>query len=183
MIWSRNMENMMCAWQLNNLVWNYINFLTDVVQMPGVIQVYAFKINFIDFRYFRLRCSHFRYSRMWCHKDMFARCLTPMITNLYVYFQIERIENCYNEWKIAGWFVSITREKGSDRTQSHEKDPIPIEMSKKAKWQQKTPPKSSITQRLRTNLGQSVSQSSYSHPTGVVNRFSGQTFPLPTTAM
>ena len=47
-------------------------------------------------------------------------------------------------------------EKGRDLTQSYAKAPTTTEKSKKQRDNTKTPPKTSITQRLRTDLGRSV---------------------------
>ena len=44
-------------------------------------------------------------------------------------------------------------EKGRDLTQSYDKTPTPREKIQTATSQHKTPPKTSITQRLRTDLG------------------------------
>ena len=61
------------------------------------------------------------------------------------------------------------------------KPPKPTENSK-PKDNTQTPPKTSITQRLRTDLGRSVGVSS--HPTGVVKPVYGyQTFPLTAKAV
>ena len=50
-----------------------------------------------------------------------------------------------------------SREKGRDLTQSYDKSPYTNRNVKRAKWQHKqTPQKSSIKQRLRTDLGRSV---------------------------
>ena len=48
------------------------------------------------------------------------------------------------------------REKGRDLTQSCDKTPTPTEQSKKQCDNIKTPPKTLITQLLRTDLGRSV---------------------------
>ena len=48
------------------------------------------------------------------------------------------------------------REKGRDLTQSYDKNPYTTEKSKKQRDNTKTPPQTSITQRLRTDLGRSV---------------------------
>ena len=48
------------------------------------------------------------------------------------------------------------REKGRDLTQSYDKSPTPTEKSKKQRDNTKTPPKTSIIQRLQTDLGRSV---------------------------
>ena len=51
----------------------------------------------------------------------------------------------------------LSREKGRDLTQSYDKSPYTNRNVKRAKWQHKpTPQKSSIKQRLRTDLGRSV---------------------------
>ena len=64
---------------------------------------------------------------------------------------------------------------------SYDKSPYTNRNVKKATWRHKDVTKSSpdytaIADRLRT-----VKWSNYSHPTGVVNRFKGPTFPLPAT--
>ena len=51
---------------------------------------------------------------------------------------------------------SDLRVKGRDPTQSHDKSPYTDRKSKKQRDNTKTPPKTSITQRLRTDLGWSV---------------------------
>ena len=51
---------------------------------------------------------------------------------------------------------TMVREKGRDLTQSYDKNPYIHKNIQKASWQHKTPPKTSITQRLRTDLGRSV---------------------------
>ena len=97
----------------------------------------------------------------------------------------------------------MTRQKGGDLTQSYDKSPYTNRKRKRKRsdsvpWQkplhqqkcqkgnvtkQTTPQKSSIKQRLRTDLGRSVGVTN-SHPTGVVNLVYGRpTFPLPTTAV
>ena len=57
------------------------------------------------------------------------------------------------------------REKGRDLTQSYDKSPYTDRKLQKASW--KTPPKSSITQRVRTDLGRSVGLTAVNQ-TGVV---------------
>ena len=62
------------------------------------------------------------------------------------------------------------------------KPPIPTENSKTKGQHTQTPPKTSITQRLRTDLGRSVGVTS--NPTGVVKPVYGiPTFPLTATAV
>ena len=62
------------------------------------------------------------------------------------------------------------------------KPPIPTENSKTKGQQTQTPPKTSITQRLRTDLGRSVGVTS--NPTGVVKPVYGiPTFPLTAKAV
>ena len=53
-------------------------------------------------------------------------------------------------------FLFYRRKKGRDLTQSYEKRPYTHREIQKATRQHKTPPKTSITQRLRTDLGRSV---------------------------
>ena len=63
------------------------------------------------------------------------------------------------------------------------KAPTPTEKSNKQRDNTKTPPKTSITQRLRTDLGRSVGGNN-SHPTGVVKPVYGiPTFPLTAKAV
>ena len=63
------------------------------------------------------------------------------------------------------------------------KAPIPTEKSKKQRDNTKTPPKASITQRLRTDLGRSVKVTTVT-PTGVVKPvYERSTFPLEATAV
>ena len=62
------------------------------------------------------------------------------------------------------------------------KPPIPTENSKTKGQHTQTPPKTSITQRLRTDLGRSVGVTSY--PTGVVKPVYGiPAFPLTAKAV
>ena len=62
------------------------------------------------------------------------------------------------------------------------KPPIPTENSKTKGQHTQTPPKTSITQRLRTDLGRSVGETS--NPTGVVKPVYGiPTFPLTAKAV
>ena len=62
------------------------------------------------------------------------------------------------------------------------KPPIPTENSKTKGQHTQTPPKTSITQRLRTDLGRSVGVTS--NPTGVVKPVYGiPTFPLTAKAV
>ena len=53
-------------------------------------------------------------------------------------------------------FWGVSREKGRDLTQSYDKSPYTNRNVKRAVTTQTTPQKSSITQRLRTDLGRSV---------------------------
>ena len=74
------------------------------------------------------------------------------------------------------------REKEGDLTQSYDKPPIPTENSKTKGQHTQTPPKTLITQRLRTDLGRSVGVTS--NPTGVVKPVYGiPTFPLTAKAV
>ena len=52
--------------------------------------------------------------------------------------------------------MKCTGEKGRDLTQSYEKSPYTNRQIQKATRQHKKPPKYSITQRLRTDLGRLV---------------------------
>ena len=63
------------------------------------------------------------------------------------------------------------------------KAPTPAENSKEQRNKTKTPPKTSITQRLSTDLGRSVG-GNHSHPTGVIKPVYGiPTFPLTAKAV
>ena len=63
------------------------------------------------------------------------------------------------------------------------KAPTPTQKSKKHRDNIKTPPKNSITQRLRTDLGRSVGVTAV-NPTGVVKPgYERSTFPLTATAV
>ena len=75
--------------------------------------------------------------------------------------------------------------KWRELTQLYDKSPHSHRNLKQTKWQHKTANKkvdyTAIADRLRT-----VSWNNYSHPTGVVNQFTGQTFPphpTPATAV
>ena len=65
------------------------------------------------------------------------------------------------------------------------KAPTPTEKkSRKQRNNPKTPPKTSIIQRLRTDLGQSIDWSNSSQPTGVIKPVNGiLTFTLTTKAV
>ena len=72
---------------------------------------------------------------------------------------------------------SFPRENRRDLTQSYDKSPLYHRKILKKVTTQKTPPKTSITQRLLTDLGRSVGGYD-SHPTGVIKPVYGiQTFP------
>ena len=60
----------------------------------------------------------------------------------------------------------VQTEKEGDLTQSYDKTPYTNRKFEKPKDNTQTPPKTSITQRLQTDLGRSVGV--ISHPTGVV---------------
>ena len=86
------------------------------------------------------------------------------------------ISNCFiDNFKLHGrcwkWWVTVVarklvghisrtiavRERGRDLTQSYDKRPYTHRKIQKATWQhKKTPPKTSITQRLRTDLGRQL---------------------------
>ena len=52
--------------------------------------------------------------------------------------------------------LSVWEKKGRDLTQSYDKNPYTDRTIQKATWQHKNATKTSITQRLRTELGRSV---------------------------
>ena len=78
----------------------------------------------------------------------------------------------------------ITREKGRDLTQSYDKCTYTNRKIQKASWQHtKTPPKTSITQQLQTDLGRSVGVTA-DNPAGFVKPvYVHTTFPLAATAV
>ena len=79
-------------------------------------------------------------------------------------------------------YIQLIRKKEDIWFSSMTKALIPTEMSKEQIDNTKNATKkydyTAIADQLRT-----VSLSNYSHPTGVVNQFTGQTFPLPATAV
>ena len=82
---------------------------------------------------------------------------------------------------VESWFYT-KREKEGDLTQSYDKTPYTKTEIRKPKDNTQTPPKTSITQRLRTDLGRSVGVTS--HPTGVIKPVYGYpTFPLTATSV
>ena len=75
-----------------------------------------------------------------------------------------------------------TRQKGGDLTQSYDKSPYTHGNVKRAVTTQTTPQKSSIKQRLRTDLGRSVGVTTATQLVWLT-WFTGPTFPLPATAV
>ena len=84
------------------------------------------------------------------------------------------------------YFVNMNsasvRQKGGDLTQSYDKSPYTHGNVKRAVTTQKTPQKSSIKQRLRTDLGRSVGVTTATQLVWLT-WFTGPTFPLPATAV
>ena len=79
-------------------------------------------------------------------------------------------------------FLSKVREKEGDLTQSYDKTPYTNRKFENQRTTHTTPPKTSITQQLRTDLGRSVGVTS--NPTGVVKPVYGiPTFPLTAKAV
>ena len=76
----------------------------------------------------------------------------------------------------------ISKKKRRDLSQSYDKSPYTKRNVKSVTGQHKDVTKNSITQRLRTDFGRSNGVN-HSHPTGMVNWFTGQTSPLPAKAM
>ena len=74
------------------------------------------------------------------------------------------------------------RQKGGDLTQSYDKSPYTHGNFKRAVTTQTTPQKSSIKQRLRTDLGRSVGVTTATKLVWLT-WFTGPTFPLPATAV
>ena len=74
------------------------------------------------------------------------------------------------------------RQKEGDLTQSHDKSPYTNGNVKRAVTTQTTPQKSSIKQRLRTDLGRSVGVTTATQLVWLT-WFTGPTFPLPATAV
>ena len=79
-------------------------------------------------------------------------------------------------------FRFVWREKEGDLTQSYDKNPYTNRKFENQRTTHTTPPKTSITQQLRTDLGRSVGVTS--NPTGVVKPVYGiPTFPLTAKAV
>ena len=76
----------------------------------------------------------------------------------------------------------ILRQKGGDMTQSYDKSPYTHGNVKRAVTTHTTPQKSSIKQRLRTDLGRSVGVTTATQLVWLT-WFTGPTFPLPATAV
>ena len=74
------------------------------------------------------------------------------IYSLYIH---SKIKLCLITGKLEQW---IGQEKKRDVTQSHDKSPYPNRKLKKKSVNIKTPQTTSITQRLRTNVGRSVGE-------------------------
>ena len=74
------------------------------------------------------------------------------------------------------------RQKGGDLTQSYDKSPYTHGNVKRAVTTQTTPQKSSIKQRLRTDLGRPVGVTTATQLVWLT-WFTGPTFPLPATAV
>ena len=77
---------------------------------------------------------------------------------------------------------TLQRQKGGDLTQSYDKSPYTHGNVKRAVTTQTTPQKSSIKQRLRTDLGRSVGVTTATQLVWLT-WFTGPTFPLPATAV
>ena len=76
--------------------------------------------------------------------------------------------------------TKMYRQKGGDLTQSYDKSPYTNGNVKRAVTTQPTPQKSSIKQRLRTDLGRSVGVTTATQLVWLT-WFTGPTFPLPAT--
>ena len=83
---------------------------------------------------------------------------------------------------IVIFIIMITRQKGGDLTQSYDKSPYTHGNVKRAVTTQTTSQKSSIKQRLRTDLGRSVGVTTATQLVWLT-WFTGPTFPLPATAV
>ena len=93
--------------------------------------------------------------------------------------------HCYAyapEYHQEGISPSANGEKGSDLTQSYDKAAAPVEKSKRQRDNTKNVTKTSVKQRLRTDLGRSVGATT--SPTGVVKPvYEHSTIPLTATAV
>ena len=99
------------------------------------------------------------------------------IKYLSIYLSI--FDVCIGTLEERGNFV---REKEGDLTQSYDKTPYTNRKFENQRTTHTTPPKTLITQRLRTDLGRSVGVTS--NPTGVVKPVYGiPTFPLTAKAV
>ena len=106
-----------------------------------------------------------------------------MCTNIIKYHMYEYITKHHiHTHKHHKCFTLRKEKKVRDLTQSYDKSPYTSRKVKKAKWQHKQRHTNfdytAVADRLRT-----VSWNSYGFPTGVFNRFTGPTFPLPPTAV
>ena len=82
----------------------------------------------------------------------------------------------------SGLQIQGSWQKGGDLTQSYDKSPYTHGNIKRAVTTQTTPQKSSIKQRLRTDLGRSVGVTTATQLVWLT-WFTGPTFPLPATAV
>ena len=85
-------------------------------------------------------------------------------------------------WIDTALCLFLCRQKGGDLTQSYDKSPYTHGNVKRAVTTQTTPQKSSIKQRLRTDLGRSVGVTTATQLVWLT-WFTGPTFPLPATAV
>ena len=83
---------------------------------------------------------------------------------------------------ICMFLPQIKRQKGGDLTQSYDKSPYTHGNVKREVTTQTTPQKSSIKQRLRTDLGRSVGVTTATQLVWLT-WFTGPTLPLPATAV
>ena len=88
----------------------------------------------------------------------------------------------HKEWTCKRMCSKLLRQKGGDLTQSYDKSPYTHGNVKRAVTTQTTPQKSSIKQRLRTDLGRSVGVTTATQLVWLT-WFTGPTFPLPATAV
>ena len=145
--------------------------------------IYPYPFYFRNTRYM-WRDDHIRQipqRRFWWQRFVFNGVQTGTADPLLSMVELKLTYSVYLTY-ILQYYDSI-REKGRDLTQSYDKSPYNIRKIQKATWQHKNATKTSITQRLRTDLGRSV-WGNDSHRTVVVKPvYWIQTFPLTTKAV
>ena len=114
-----------------------------------------------------------------CFKTRYLHCFLSDFVQTFLVYILSEVEEPY---KFSGPYNKGQEKKKDIWPSPMTKPPIPTENSKTKGQHTQTPPKTSITQRLRTDLGRSVRVTS--NPTGVVKPVYGiPTFPLTAKAV